>query len=72
MNLLGGQQREALLKIESHLVSECGDGSGAGPVFLSDSCIKYVPEQLLVLYHVFEECFTLRSNGVAGRRFRFI
>ena len=52
VDLLGGDEREALGEIEPELVSEDGERAGAGTVFLAIAVIEDVPKQLEILHHV--------------------
>ena len=51
VQFLGGKERESLLKIESHLVSEHTDCAGAGAVTFLHSFTKYSVKQVEILFH---------------------
>src|SRR6185437_10809168 len=51
MQLLGGQQREAVAEIEAHLMAEHGQSAGAGAVALLDAVIENPLHQFEVLAH---------------------
>ena len=57
---LGGQQREARLQIEAHLVSEDPFGSGSGAVAAHDAFGHDPMQQIEVLFHDCK-CFNVRS-----------
>ena len=40
VELLGGQKREAVGKVEAHLVAEDGEGADSGPVFLLGALVE--------------------------------
>jgi hypothetical protein len=40
MNFLGGEQRKAFLEVETHLMAEDADGTGAGAVALLVALIE--------------------------------
>ena len=49
MQLLGGQQREALGQVEAHLAAEDAERAGAGAVAALDAVVQDVLEQVEVL-----------------------
>src|SRR3546814_7617638 len=51
MQLLGGQQREALGEVEAHLVAEQALGAGAGAVALVDALVANPAQEVEVLFH---------------------
>ena len=51
MNFLCGQQREAFLKIETHLIAEDALGSHACTVCLNGAVFPYMAEKVKVLLH---------------------
>lgn len=48
MNLLCGQQREAICQIESHLIAKRTDGASACPVIFLNTVIQDVLEEILI------------------------
>ena len=59
MELLGGQQGESLLKVESHLVAEHAARAGAGAVMLVGAVVSDMSQQVKILFHF---------KGCRGRR----
>jgi hypothetical protein len=53
MHLLGGEERESLFQVEAHLVTEDGNGAGAGPVGFSAAVFQDMFKQIKVLTHGF-------------------
>ena len=51
MELFGGEQREAVGQIETHLIAENRVCAGAGSVGFDSAVVKDMSEQLLVLFH---------------------
>ena len=51
MQLLGGQQREAVGKVEAHLRAEQGQGAGAGAVGLRDALVEHLLHQIEIGSH---------------------
>ena len=51
MQLLGGEQREALGEVEAHLVAEHGERAGAGPVLLRDALVEDPAEEVEIGLH---------------------
>src|SRR3546814_16428391 len=49
MQLLGGQQREALGEVEAHRVAEQALGAGAGEVAIVDAPLAHPPQEAGVL-----------------------
>src|SRR5215813_8827275 len=51
VQLLGGDEREAVSEVEPHLVAEYGERAGTGPVALLDAVRKNAFHQVVVLAH---------------------
>ena len=51
MHLLGGDQREALLQVEAHLITEDRDRAGAGSVVLAYAVREHMVQQVVILTH---------------------
>src|SRR5690606_26943733 len=51
VQLLGGDQREALAQVEAHLPAEHAAGAGAGAVRLVGAVLQHVGQQFQVLLH---------------------
>ncbi len=52
MELLGGQQRETILEIESHLITEHTPCAGTGTVSFLNPVIHYMLQQRQILLHL--------------------
>src|SRR3546814_9771964 len=61
MQLLGGQQREALGEVEAHLVAEQALGAGAGAVALVDALVANPAQEVEVLFRSEEHTSDLQS-----------
>lgn len=48
VEFFGGQHGESLLQIHPHLVPECADRSGTGPIVLLNAVIEYMSEEILI------------------------
>src|SRR5438270_1344801 len=73
MHLFGGDQREAVGQVESHLVSEQAASPGAGAVGLGCALVEYQPQQVLVRRGdrhaiTLAAIASLAKPGAAGRR----
>ena len=51
MHFLGGQKRETLTQVKSHLIAEYAFGSHSGAVGLDYSVFLYVTQKVQVLFH---------------------
>ena len=51
VQLLGGEQGEALRQVEAHLVAEHRKRAGAGPVLLLDALVEDAPEEVEIGLH---------------------
>ena len=51
MQLLGGEQREALGEVEAHLVAEHRERADAGPVLLLDALVEDAAEEIEIGLH---------------------
>ena len=51
MQLLGSEQREALLQIEAHLVAEYAPGTGTGAITLVGAVVQNVLHEIEILAH---------------------
>ena len=51
MQFLGGEQRESLFEIESHLMAEHGERARARAVALRGALVEYASEQVEILFH---------------------
>ena len=82
MNLLGGQQRKPLRKVEPHLISENALGADTRAVMFDNSVFPYMAKQVKILFHKqlrsYREC---EDNGLlehftrtedSGRELRLI
>src|SRR5690606_27820361 len=56
VQLLGGDQREALAQVEAHLPAEHAAGPGAGAVVLVGTVLEHVAQQVEVLAHLSPPC----------------
>src|SRR5690606_32632704 len=80
VQLLGGDQREAVVQVEAHLPAEHAPRAGAGPVGLFSAVLQHVAEEIEVLPHASGSVGSWRlagrgrsyrswaAGGVAGRR----
>ena len=65
MQLLGGEQREALGKVEAHLVAEHRERADAGPVLLLDALVEDAPEEIEIGLHA-AESMAAPARGVSN------
>ena len=52
MQFFCGQQGEAVVEVETHLVAEGADGSGTCTVVLRYSVVEHMLQEVEVLFHV--------------------
>jgi hypothetical protein len=52
VQLLGGNEREALRQVKAHLVAKDGERAGAGAVHLGNALVEDSLEQLVVGVHL--------------------
>ena len=67
VQFLGGEQRESLVEVETHLVAEHAACAGARAVHLVGAVVHHMTEQVKVLFHVFRFFYpqtALRLSGV--------
>ncbi len=67
VQFLGGEQRETLVEVETHLVAEHAACAGARAVHLVGAVVHHMAEQVKVLFHVFLFLYpqtALRLSGV--------
>ena len=53
MQLLGGEDRKPLCKVETHLVTEHRARAGAGAVSAVGAGFHHMPEKIEILFHAF-------------------
>lgn len=53
MTLLGSDQRESILQIETHLVAEYRQGASAGTVGFRGALGEHFIHQIQILFHLF-------------------
>ena len=63
VEFFGGQQRESLLQIETHLMSEDTDNAGACTVVFAYSFLQNTVEQVKILFHVVDSFMVLCCKG---------
>ncbi len=54
MQLLGSDEREALVEVETHLVAEHRFGAGAGAIGFHHSVVEYMLKKVEILFHMFK------------------
>ena len=51
MELFGGQQREAVVEMEAHLVAEHAAGAGSCTVLFLNTIVEHILQKVKILFH---------------------